>query len=294
MTEQPLFAVAEGTSYHTPFIDELVEYPKAGVQGIGLWEFKLEGDRDAERAAALTEAGLKATFCFPLTPGIFTGNGHFAHPKDPTARLQILKESIARLSVFDPVAVCILAGAPQDGAAAESRARVVAAFRELIEVANDSGVKLALEVISPGSAGSLVQTIPQAVDLITDAGGEGTIGVLLDNWHIADEPLSNIAEYVDAIAGIQVCDRAAGNPGRFDRALPGHGVLPVAEVIRTAHDAGYRGWYELEIFSDDGTFGEPLPDPMWKWPVSRLLAEGKAAFDSVYAEAMAPSAAKAG
>lgn len=287
MTDQPLFAVSSGTTYHAPFVDELAAYPAAGIRGIGLWEFKLEGDRDAERSAALREAGLTPTFCFPLTPGIFTGNGHFAHPKDPDARLTILKESIKRFGIYRPVAVCILAGAPQGGDVAESRGQVVRAFKEVLEVARDAGVRLALEVISPGSAGSLVQSIPQAADLITDVGGEDSIGVLLDNWHIADEPLEDIRTYIDAICGIQVCDKAVDSLGRFDRALPGHGMLPVREMIRTAHDAGYRGWYELEIFSDDGTFGEPLADPMWQWPISRLLSEGRAAFESVYAAATA-------
>lgn len=287
MTGTAKFAVSDGTTYHTPFVQELAAYPAASVGGLGLWEHKLEGDRDHERAQAMAEAGLHATYCFPLTPGIFTGNGHFAHPKDPAARLQILKESIGRFAIYEPEAVCILAGAPQGGDVAESRTRVVAAFRELAEVARDSGVRLAVEVISPGSAGSLCRTIPEAADLIADAGGEGTIGILLDNWHIADEPLENIATYIDAIAGIQVCDRAADSAGRFDRALPGHGILDVEGVIRTAVDAGYDGWFELEIFSDDGTFGEPVPDSMWTWPVERLLAEGRTAFETVYARATA-------
>lgn len=287
MTTEPKFAVSDGTTYHAPFIEELTAYPAAGVRGLGLWEHKLEGDRDAERAAALADAGLHATFCFPLTPGIFTGNGHFAHPKDPEARLQILRESIRRFAIYEPEAVCILAGAPQHGDIAESRRRVVAAFQDVAAVARDSGVRLALEVISPGSAGSLCRTIPEAADLIADAGAEDTIGVLLDNWHIADEPLENIAAYIDAIAGIQVCDRAADSLGRFDRALPGQGVLDVEGVIRTAETAGYSGWYELEIFSDDGTFGEPVPDSMWQWPAERLLAEGRAAFESVYERATA-------
>lgn len=287
MPERAKFAVSDGTTYHAPFVDELVAYPAAGIGGVGLWEFKLEGDRDEERSAALRDAGLHPTFCFPLTPGIFTGNAHFAHPKDPDARLQILKESVQRFAVYQPEAVCILAGAPQGGDVAESRRRVVAAFRQVAEVARDAGTRLALEVISPGSAGSLCQTIPEAADLITDAGAEGTIGVLLDNWHIADEPLENITRYIDAIAGIQVCDRAADSTGRFDRALPGQGELDVEGVIRTAHAAGYDGWYELEIFSDDGTFGEPVPDPMWRWPTDRLLTEGRAAFEAVYARAVA-------
>ncbi len=283
----PKFAVSDGTTYHAPLIEELKAFPAAGVQGVGLWEFKLEGDRDEERAAAMADAGLAATFCFPLTPGIFTGNGHFAHPKDPDARLRILLESVRRFAIYRPQAVCILAGAPQGGDEAESRRRVVAAFKEVSAVAADSGVALALEVISPGSAGSLVQSIPQAMDLIADVGADN-IGVLLDDWHIADEPLENITTYIDHIAGIQVCDRAADSKGRFDRALPGRGVLDVEGVIRTAHEAGYDGWYELEIFSDDGTFGEPLEDSLWQWPTERLLAAGKEAFEAVYSRATAP------
>ena len=287
MSAEPKFAVSDGTTYHSPFIDELAAYPAAGIRGLGLWEHKLEGDRDQERAAAMADAGLHATFCFPLTPGIFTGNGHFAHPKDPDARMQILRESVERFAIYQPEAVCILAGAPQGGDVVESRRRVVAAFHELAAIARGEGVRLAVEVISPGSAGSLCQTIPEAVDLIADSGGEGTIGVLLDNWHIADEPLENIATYIDAIYGIQVCDRAPDSIGRFDRAFPGRGELDVEGVIRTAHDAGYEGWYELEIFSDDGTFGERVHDSMWQWPIDRLLAEGRNAFETVYARATA-------
>jgi|SRR5579875_2355837 sugar phosphate isomerase/epimerase len=286
MTGNAKFAVSAATTLHSPFIEDIRTYPAAGVRGIGLWEYKLEGDRDAERAAQLAEAGLTATFCFPLTPGIFTGNGHFAHPKDPDARLTILCESVRRFAVYNPVAVCILAGAPQADGEAASRSRVISAFRQVSKVAADAGVRLALEVISPGAAGSLVQTIPQAVSLISDIGADN-IGVLLDTWHIADEPLDNIAAHIDKIAGIQVCDRTAGSRGRFDRALPGAGVLPVAEVIRTAHEAGYRGWYELEIFSDDGTYGEPVENSMWQQPPGRVLQAGRKAFESVYARATA-------
>lgn len=284
MTENTRFAVSAATTYHSPFVEDLTAYPAAGVRGIGLWEYKLEGDRDEERAAQLADAGLTATFCFPLTPGIFSGNGHFAHPKDPDARLTILCESVRRFAAYHPVAVCLLAGAPQ-GDEAESRKRVVSAFKRVSEIAADVGVKLALEVISPGAAGSLVRTIPQAVDLISDVGADN-IGVLLDNWHIVDEPLANIATYVDAIAGIQVCDRRPDSRGRFDRAFPGEGTFPVEDVIRTARGAGYDGWYELEIFSDDGTFGEPLENSLWQQPAVQVLTSGREAFESVYARAL--------
>jgi sugar phosphate isomerase/epimerase len=37
----------------------------------------------------------------------------------------------------------------------------------------------------------------------------------------------------------------------MDRALLGRGVLPLRRLFRALERAGYRGWYEAEIISDD-------------------------------------------
>jgi sugar phosphate isomerase/epimerase len=37
----------------------------------------------------------------------------------------------------------------------------------------------------------------------------------------------------------------------LDRALLGKGVLPLRTMFRALEAGGYRGWYELEIISDD-------------------------------------------
>lgn len=280
------FAVSVSTTFHSTFEEDVANYSDAGIAGIGLWEYKLEGIDDSEGATRLAEKGLTATYCFPLTPGIFTGNGHFAQPKDPDERLKLLCASIPKFAAYQPEAVCILAGAPQEDGEAASWARVVKAFKQASKVAADSGVQLALEVISPGTAGSLVQSIPRALDMISDVGADN-IGILLDSWHIVDEPLENIAKYIEHIVGIQVCDQKADYKGRFDRAMPGEGILPVEETIRIAHGAGYNGWYELEIFSDDGTFGEPVENSMWQQPPLQVLRAGKSAFQQVYDRAVA-------
>lgn len=68
--------------------------------------------------------------------------------------------------------------------------------------------------------------------------------------------------------------------------MPGEGVLPVVDIIRTAYQAGFDGWYELEIFSDDGTFGTVLEDSLWQQPAPRVLAQGRAAFEKVFANAV--------
>ncbi|HLH70627.1 MAG TPA: sugar phosphate isomerase/epimerase family protein [Candidatus Dormibacteraeota bacterium] len=282
MNPRPKFAVSAATTYHSSFEEDVASYTRAGVAGIGLWEYKLGDGNDAERSARLRDAGLAVTYCWPLTPGIFPGNGLFATPKDPAQRLDMLCDSIQRFALYRPEAVCILAGAPLAGA--ESRPMVVTAFRRASQVAEELGVRLALEVISPGPAGSMVATIRQALDVIEEVGANN-IGILLDTWHSADEPVQEITSHLDRIVGIQVCDRADPSRSRFDRALPGTGILPLEEIIRAVHAAGYDSWYELEIFSDDGTFGQAVENSMWRQPPFEVVSAGRAAFEAVYARA---------
>ena len=280
----PRFAISAATTYHSSFEEDVVNYTRAGIAGIGLWEYKLGDGSDAERSARLRDVGLAVTYCWPLTPGIFPGNGLFSEPKDPARRLDMLCHSIRRFAVYRPEAVCILAGAPLAGT--ESRSMVVTAFKRASQVAEEVGVELALEVISPGPAGSMVATIRQALEVIGEVGARN-IGILLDTWHSADESLQEITDHIDHIVGIQVCDRADPSRTRFDRALPGTGILPLEEIIRAVEAAGYDSWYELEIFSDDGTFGQVVENSMWRQPPLEVLNAGRAAFQAVYARAIA-------
>ena len=35
-------------------------------------------------------------------------------------------------------------------------------------------------------------------------------------------------------------------------------------MLRALRSAGYDGWYDMEVFSDDGRFGASYPDSLWK------------------------------
>ena len=54
---EPKFSVSEITTFHQTFEQDLESYPEAGAEGIGIWEFKLPQDEDAEALAALATAG---------------------------------------------------------------------------------------------------------------------------------------------------------------------------------------------------------------------------------------------
>ena len=62
-----------------------------------------------------------------------------------------------------------------------------------------------------------------------------------------------------------------------DRVLPGDGVADVPALIGALDAAGWDGLYDLEIFSDNGTFGTHHPDSLWDVPAAELARRGRAA-----------------
>jgi sugar phosphate isomerase/epimerase len=279
----PPFAVSACTTYHSTFDEDLANYRALDIEGIGLWEYKLPQGRDDESVARFQESGLTATFCFPNVPGVIYGDVLFSEPKDPRERLTLLKSGIRRLARFHPLAVACLAGPPRDVGVAAARSRVVEALREAAYVAGEVNVRLALEVIRPGPGGSLASTIPDARALIADTGASN-IDVLIDTWHFWDSPraLADIRAHGECIVGVQVNDRSAAARGLGDRTLPGRGDMDLTAILQAVRDARFSGWYELEIFSDDGTLGTPYPDSLWKWPPADLLRAGRDGFARVW------------
>jgi sugar phosphate isomerase/epimerase len=275
--------VSACTTWHSSLADDLRIYGAAGIEGYGLWEFKLPPGRDVESAERLRESGLRATLCFPEVPSIIPGDTLFSQPRDRAERLIRLCAGIKRLARFDPVRVVCYAGPPGDDVR-QMRARVVEMMREASHAAGESGVRLAIEVLRPSRNGTLVSTVAQALELIADAGA-ANVDVLVDTWHFWDAPgaLEDIARHADRIVGVQLADRRSGARGMMDRTLPGWGDVDMRQIMRALRSTSFDGWYEIEIFSDDGTFGSDYPDSLWKMDPARLVAEARRSFDELWA-----------
>jgi sugar phosphate isomerase/epimerase len=64
--------------------------------------------------------------------------------------------------------------------------------------------------------------------------------------------------------------------------LPGDGVADLPRILGALDAAGWDGYYDLEIFSDNGTFGNAWPDSLWAVPLEELARRGKEAFERVW------------
>ena len=99
---------------------------------------------------------------------------------------------------------------------------------------------------------ALVNTLEQALDMC-DALGEG-VGVAVDVYHVWWDP--KLEEQIrragrQRLLGYHICDwRVPTRDLLNDRAMMGDGVIDLPRIRGYMEAAGYRGFHEVEIFSD--------------------------------------------
>jgi sugar phosphate isomerase/epimerase len=77
---------------------------------------------------------------------------------------------------------------------------------------------------------------------------------------------------------VHVSDWREPTRGWADRALPGDGGAGVPAILGALERAGWDGFYDLEIFSDNGTFGAAYPDSLWDVEPDELVRRGRESF----------------
>jgi sugar phosphate isomerase/epimerase len=253
--------INEWTTFPASFEDELAACRAAGAGAIGILEFKLDGVDDVR--GKLRESGLAVSACLPAAGSILP-SPLIPGPEEPEARVELICVSIARLAELEPSCVFFLTGPGDD------RATVVEGIRRIAKAGARHGVRVALEPIHPSQASLLspVSTIESALELIGDA----EVGILFDTWHL-DE-----VSHVDLIFGVHVADRREPTRSDFDRELPGAGSAP---AVRALVEAGYDGWFDVEVMSDDGTFGETFPDSLWALPAEEIARRAVSAMEAL-------------
>ena len=276
----PRFSISQITTLPASFEDDLRVYREAGAQGIGIWEIKLEEGREEEQLAALRESGLESTNAVPAVPSI--APIPIPGPEHPADRVGAYCAALRRLAPFAPSAVVLLTGAGE-------RRAIVDGLRRIAAEAHNLGLRIGLEPYSPhgGEDWTIVNTIPEAVELIEEAGVADDVGILFDVWHLwSSEALEDqIQAEIGRIAGVHVNDVREPTRCFADRVLPGDGVADLPGILAALDRAGWDGFYDLEIFSDNGAFGTPLPDSLWDVPPADVARRGREAFLSCWERA---------
>lgn len=283
----PPFAVCEFTTLRASFEEDLAAYRAADVDGIGICELKLDDGRDAELLAAFRASGLTATSCVPAVPSILP-LPLFPGPEDPDDRVAALRASVRRLAPFEPSAFVCLTGPAGALGDEEARRTVVSGLAAVAEEAAAAGIPVGVEPMSARFRDdwTTITTLGEAAELCDEVGSPN-VGILFDTWHLWDVPdvLEEIGQHGHLIVGVHVNDWREETRGWCDRVLPGDGMADLPAIFGALTDAGWQGAYELEVFSDDGTFGSDYADSLWAEEARELASRGRDGFRQLWARA---------
>jgi sugar phosphate isomerase/epimerase len=282
----PNYTVSPFMLPHNSAIEDVEQVARTGGSGVGVSFAKLGGEvSDQQMRDALGEHGLRATFCVPTlwtilpTPAAF---GKSSWEKDPRVRTQQICEELERAAAFEPVAVIIGSGTSGDpGRPAGPLSAVAEGLAEIADRARELNLQISFELFGK-RRGTPITSLGQLIEFIDEV-GRSNVGVAFDifqSW--ADEGVHGaLRQHASRILNVDVCDVRVEERSGFDREIPGRGRAVAPAIVESLLHGGYTGWWKLEVFSDDGTYGDDFPGSYWKMPHEELLRLGHEAFADI-------------
>lgn len=260
------------STLNASFAEDVAAYAAAGFDAIGLWEFKLPADDDAN-VAVLRDAGLTVSNCIPAVMSFLQlAIPGMEGPLDPEERIEAICASIRRLAVYDPECVLCLSGPLGGRSEAEGREIVVEGLGRSARAAREAGVRLGFEPIHPAQrdTAGFVTSLADAVELLDEAEADD-VGIMADTFNLGHESNEALVAALDRFTGVHVADE-------LPEPQPGVRTLPASdgrssEIVRAIRAAGWDGTIDVEIFS--------TPDGFWALPPGDAARRAHAAASSL-------------
>ncbi|MEZ5965989.1 MAG: sugar phosphate isomerase/epimerase family protein [Planctomycetota bacterium] len=224
---------------------------RKGIAGLSVWRDVLHDAGVDTAARLLRDAGL-------AVPALVRG-GFFVHA-DAAARRRADDDNrrcLDEASALGADMVVLVVGSGNGVGLAAGREQVRDAVGRLLVEAETAGVRLAVEPLHPMYAAdkSCINRLRDANDLC-DALGHPSLGVAVDVYHTWWDPDLD-AEIARAgragrLFGFHLCDwRLETRDLLLDRELMGRGCIPLRHIGQAMRAAGFDGFDEVEIFSED-------------------------------------------
>jgi len=233
-------------------LEEAVKnYSAVGVRGITVWRDALSGRDIRKTGDLLRQNGLSVvSLC----------RGGFFPSKEPSGRVAAIDDNrraideAFRLGANLIVLVC---GADPAQPLQDSRAQIYEGISAILADAESAGVKLAIEPLHPMYADtrSAINTIAQANDLAEKINSP-FVGVAVDVYHLWWDPqleneIKRCGEHKHLLA-FHISDWKSPTIDMLnDRGLMGEGCIPIRIIRSWVEAAGFEGFIEVEIFSNN-------------------------------------------
>jgi len=267
--ETPLISLCQLSFPDTTFERDIELAMETRVGGLGIAEPKVVRGEEGELLASMTARDLRTSLGVPTTWTILPplGGTFPVDPVDPAQRVEEMALSIRSLARLGVPSVMICTGPAGDMAQSDARKVIVESIQVLAAAARDEGTSLSIEPMREDfrPIRTMVCSLRETLDLLDDV-GEDSVGIVFDSWHMWDSAglAETLDEAISRFHAVQIADYREPTRGPLDRVPAGQGISDVPGVLAMLRAAGYSGWYDLEVFSDDGRYGSAYPDSYWK------------------------------
>jgi sugar phosphate isomerase/epimerase len=250
MTRDSKLCIHTITTKPWPIEVAMDKYAAAGIGGITVWRQALEGRGIAKVGDDLRSRDLEiVSLC----------RGGFFPNKTLEGRAEAIEDN--RLAIREAAAlgapmIVLVCGAVPGEPLAESRKQIADGIAAVLPLAEEHGIRLAIEPLHPVYADdrSAVNTMASA-NAICDLLDHPLVGIAADVYHIWWDP--DLAEQIritgekNRLFAFHLCDWMTPTTDLLnDRGLMGEGCIDLKGIRAMVEATGFTGFNEVEIFSN--------------------------------------------
>ena len=226
------------------------KYAALGVKGISIWRDAVEGlDHRAVRECLRKNE---------LSPVSYVRSGFFP-ALEVEKRDAAIEDKIAMLqeaAAMEIPMLVLVCGAEPRQALQTSRDQIKKGIEAILPEAKKLNVKLAIEPLHPMYADtrSAITSLEQANDM-AEYFSDPYLGIAVDVYHLwFDDDLERQIKRCGSnnnLFAYHICDwNVPTTDMLLDRGLMGEGCIPLKQIRGWVEEAGFRGFNEVEIFSN--------------------------------------------
>ncbi len=244
----PRLSINELTTFRWTFEEDLRQYQAAGIPAIGVWRRKI-ADVGEDSAVELLAASNLAVSNMVWIGG-FTGSDGIPY-RDA---LDDGREAIELAARMKCPTIVVYSGGRAGHTVNHARRLFQNALAELLPLAEERKVKLALEMVHPNYAAEW-SILTQVDDLLQlrEKLNSPALGFALDTYHAGLQPeiLSRLGDLAPYLAIVHLGDGREAPEQEQTRTRLGDGLVPLGKIIQELTRLGYDGDYDVELLGPE-------------------------------------------
>jgi sugar phosphate isomerase/epimerase len=241
-------AVNQLSTFRWDLEEDAQAYSKHGFGGIGLFRPKVE-DFGIDRCIELTQE-LNLSVTSLSWAGGFTGSDGRGYDEAVLDAISAVTDA-ANLRADTLI---VLAGGRNNHIRRHARRTLCEALAKISIVAEEFGVRIALEPFHPGCGHewSFVNDLESTMNII-EMVGSPNLGLVLDTYHVGmdDDVMRWLPHVAPHVQLLQLGDGRHSPLGEMNRCLLGEGCVPIDAISHVLLDQGYMGPIEAEVIGED-------------------------------------------